>query len=81
MYGRNIIPIYIIVSMVKSVSLNFVSVKVVVFRNLTTTLMGELVYIYTPHTGMHGNTKFPTFNSSAVSGSPSAGKSCTGSYA
>ena len=44
MYRRNITSIYIIVSMVKSVSLNVVSVKVVVFRNLTTTLMGELVY-------------------------------------
>ena len=40
MYGRNITPIYIIVSMVKSVSLSVVSVKVVVFKNLTTTLMG-----------------------------------------
>ena len=40
MYRRNMIPIYIIVSMVESVSLSVVSVKVVVFRNLTTTLMG-----------------------------------------
>ena len=55
MYRRNITPIYIIVSMLKSILLTIVSVKVVVFRNLTTMLMEDLEYFPSPQPMIYMN--------------------------